>query len=90
MPKYIAKIDRLNAVVLSKNEQLDEMLNKGYSIYYIDDELNETIIASPDKGYIVEKPSLEQVSQSSTSEIESLRSDVDFITMMTGVDLGGD
>lgn len=90
MPKYIAKIDELNAIVLSKNEQLDEMLNNGYSIYYIDDELNETIIASPDKGYIVEKPSLEQVSQSSTSEIESLRSDVDFITMMTGVDLGGD
>ena len=90
MSKYIAKIDELNAIVLSKNEQLDEMLNNGYSIYYIDDELNETIIASPDKGYIVEKPSLEQVSQSSTSEIESLRSDVDFITMMTGVELGGD
>lgn len=90
MPKYIAKIDENNAIVLSRNEQLDEMLKKGHSIYYIDDELNETIIASPDKGYIVEKPSLEQVSQSSTSEIESLRSDVDFITMMTGVDLGGD
>lgn len=90
MPKYIAKIDENNAIVLSRNEQLDEMLKKGHSIYYIDDESNETIIASPDKGYIVEKPSLEQISQSSTSEIESLRSDVDFITMMTGVDLGGD
>lgn len=90
MSKYIAKIDKFNAIVLSRNEQLDEMLNNGYSIYYIDDNLNETIIASPDQGYIVEKPILEEISQSSTSEIETLRSDVEFLSMMTGVDLGGD
>lgn len=90
MSKYIAKIDKFNAIVLSRNEQLDEMLNNGYSIYYIDDNLNETIIASPDQGYIVEKPMLEEISQSSTSEIETLRSDVEFLSMMTGVDLGGD
>ena len=83
--QYIAKKDGY-ATVLSRDEQFDEYLEKGCSIYSVDGE-NETLIATPEDGFLTEKPTLEKTSQSSNSDLTSLRSDVDFITMMTGIDL---
>lgn len=83
--QYVAEKDGY-ATVLSRDEQFDEYLDKGCSIYSVDGE-NETLIATPEDGFLTEKPTLEKKSQSSNSDLTSLRSDVDFITMMTGIDL---
>lgn len=84
--RYMAKKDGY-ATLLSKDSQFDEFLAKDCEIYSIDDNDNEVLIATPKDGFLRERPTLEQVQQSSNAELESLRSDVDFITMMTGVDL---
>ena len=51
MSKYIAKIDELNAIVLSKNEQLNEMLNNGYYIVghdFVHRMIAETFVENPE------------------------------------------
>lgn len=83
--QYIAEKDGY-ATVLSRDEQFEEYLEKGCNIYSVDGE-KETLIATPEKGFLTEKPTLEETSQSSNTDLTSLRSDVDFITMMTGIDL---
>lgn len=57
---YIAEKSECDITVyLSKTKQLDEYLKNGFSIYkFIDDE-NKQLIASPENGYLVDKPSLE-------------------------------
>lgn len=83
--QYVAEKDGY-ATVLSRDEQFDEYLDKGCRIYSVDGE-KETLIATPEDGFLTEKPTLEKTSQSSNTDLTSLRSDVDFITMMTGIDL---
>lgn len=83
--QYVAEKDGC-ATVLSKDEQFEEYLEKGCNIYSVDGE-KETLIATPENGFLTEKPALEKTNQSSNTDLTSLRSDVDFITMMTGIDL---
>lgn len=83
--QYIAKKDGY-ATVLSRDEQFEEYLKKGCDIYSVDGEI-ETLIAMQKDGFLSNKPTLEKVTQSSNTDLTSLRSDVDFITMMTGIDL---
>lgn len=83
--QYVAEKDGY-ATVLSRDEQFEEYLDKGCNIYSVDGE-NETLIATPKDGFLTDKPTLEKTSQSSNTDLTSLRSDVDFITMMTGIEL---
>lgn len=57
-------------------ENITEVKDKNLVLIEADDE-----VSKPDKG--------EDVTQD-TSEQEQLRSDVEFLSMMTGVELGGD
>ena len=84
--QYVAEKDGY-ATVLSRDEQFDEYLDKGCSIYSVDGE-KETLIATPEDGFLTGKTNIgKKISQSSNTDLTSLRSDVDFITMMTGIDL---
>lgn len=57
-------------------ENTTELKDKNFVLIEADNE-----VSKPDKG--------EDITQD-TSEQEQLRSDVEFLSMMTGVDLGGD
>ncbi len=41
---------------ISDSDEMDKYLTNGFSIYQLDIENKETIIATPDKGYLIEKP----------------------------------
>lgn len=57
---YIAEKAECDITVyLSKTKQLDEYLKNGFSIYKFIDDVNKQLIASPESGYLVDKPSLE-------------------------------
>lgn len=58
MESYFAEKDSYG-IYLSKTEQLDKYLKNGFSIYRFVDEKNKQLIASPEKGYLIEKPILE-------------------------------
>lgn len=58
MESYFAEKDNYG-IFLSRTEQLDTYLKNGFSIYRFSDDKGEELIASPEKGYLVEKPILE-------------------------------
>lgn len=59
MVSYFAK--KGNGIIyLSKSEQMDEMLAKGASIYSDNGDGSNTLIATPDEGYLSERPVIEQ------------------------------
>lgn len=60
MISYFAKKDN-TGIFLSKSIQMDNMLAKGFSIYRKNDDDSETLIATPDDGYLYEKPIIEQI-----------------------------
>lgn len=45
-------------VFLSTTEQMDRYLKKGYTIYEYENEERKGAIATPEEGYLVEKPIL--------------------------------
>lgn len=57
MVDYIAEKNNCG-IYLSKTKQLDEYLKNGFSIYKLTNN-DKQLIASPEKGYLVNKPSLE-------------------------------
>ena len=54
MSVYLAKWEN-NGIYLSRDEQMDYYLNKGASIYKEEDGV-ETLIATPENGYLIERP----------------------------------
>lgn len=58
MTSYIAIKDG-SGIHLSKSEQMDRMLSNGFSIYKIDDGV-KTLIATPEKGFLAERPIIGQ------------------------------
>ncbi len=46
-------------IILSKTEQMDKLLDKGFNIYR-DKNGKEELVASPEKGFVGEKPIIEQ------------------------------
>lgn len=59
MKGYIAKKDG-SAKFLSKDSQMDTALENGFDIVKVEDDGTETVIATPEKGFIVERPELEK------------------------------
>lgn len=55
MKSYLAARDG-NGVFIQEDYQMDSYLEKGYSIFEIDDDLNEKLIATPEDGFIVDRP----------------------------------
>ena len=58
MISYLALLDN-TGIFLSKSSQMDEMLSNGFSIYTVDENDNKTLIATPQDGFLVEKPVIE-------------------------------
>lgn len=58
MKDYVAKKNNCE-IFLARTRQLDEYLKNGFNIYEITDEKTRQLIASPEKGYLTEKPVLE-------------------------------
>lgn len=52
--RYLAKW-KGGCVFLSRDEQMEEFLTKGASIYSVDNDV-ETLIATPEDGFLVERP----------------------------------
>lgn len=82
---YYAKRDDEVAIYLSKTVQLDLYLESGCSIYEDAENGNDILIATPDDGYLVDKPTIEVTQTINISEKN--RSDIEYLAMMTGIDL---
>lgn len=54
MTEYIARKDD-NQTYLAKDSQMDDFLKNGCNIYMVKNGI-ETLIATPEDGYLVEKP----------------------------------
>lgn len=81
---YYARNDNVG-VYLSKTEQMDQYLEKGCSIYEAIENGDDVLVATPEDGYLSEKPT---IGYSGTVDVaEKNRSDIEYIAMMTGVDL---
>lgn len=52
---YAARMDGTQ-VFLGNSSQMDEYLGKGASIYLIYNDWSEKLIATPEDGYLVDKP----------------------------------
>lgn len=59
MKGYIAKKDG-TAKFLSKDAQMDSALERGCTIERVEDDGTETVIATPEDGFIGERPELEK------------------------------
>ncbi len=59
MSSYIAKAGEC-ATFLTKDEQLDKSLELGCSIYEVAEDETETLIATPEDGFLTERPELEK------------------------------
>ncbi len=59
MVSYFAKKGN-SGIFLSKSEQMDKMLANGADIYRKNDDGSEELIATPDEGYLGERPVIEQ------------------------------
>lgn len=68
MASYLAKWDG-GCTYLSRDEQMEPYLSKGASIYREDDGA-ETLIATPEQGFLVDRPTF-PISESSTAPAES-------------------
>lgn len=62
MTKYLAQVGN-TGIYLSKTEQMDKMLKNGCDIYKIDENGVKTLIATPGQGYLIQKPTIEQVAK---------------------------
>jgi len=58
MTKYLARKGN-TGIFLSKTEQMDQFLAKGFDIYKLKDG-EEFLIATPDIGYLNERPEIEK------------------------------
>lgn len=57
MNGYIAELDGA-AVFLSADAQIDKFLQKGWSIYKLENN-NKKLIATPGKGFVAPRPTIE-------------------------------
>lgn len=59
---YFASNDSENSLItyLTTSEQMDAFLQKGFNIYKEENEIT-TLIATPERGYLVSKPILPEV-----------------------------
>lgn len=73
MKGYIAILDG-NAQFLTKSEQMDNALKNGCSIAKVDDDGTETVIATPEKGFLFERPELEKTGTMSNPYAQALLS----------------
>lgn len=64
---YFAKFGN-NGIYLTKDEQMEQYLKNGASIYREDGD-TETLIATPEKGFLVDRPKFPV--QKSTGSVES-------------------
>lgn len=87
MLSYQARADGF-ATFLTKDSQFDYFLNKGCSIYEMS-ESKERLIATPKDGFLCEKPQIVIAEKMITPNKDNLelRSDIDFLAMVSGVDL---
>lgn len=60
MSSYFAKKGNAG-IYLMASQQMDTMLAKGFDIYEKNDEGLEILIATPDEGYLYERPFIEQI-----------------------------
>jgi len=68
MISYIAKWED-GSVYLARDEQMEQYLDKGASIYRAEDEV-ETLIATPEQGFLVDRPTF-PTAESSQGPVES-------------------
>lgn len=61
MYTYLAVKDG-SGMFLSKSEQMDKALNNGFSIYQVDENDQKTLIATPQDGFLIERPVIENIS----------------------------
>lgn len=59
MKGYVAEKDG-SAIFLTKDVQLDMALEKGCNIVRVEDDDTQTVIATPEQGFLKERPSLEE------------------------------
>lgn len=59
MKGYVAEKDG-SAIFLTKDAQLDMALEKGCNIVRVEDDDTQTVIATPEQGFLEERPSLEE------------------------------
>lgn len=59
MKGYAAELDG-SAIFLTKNAQLDTALKNGCNIVRIEDDDGQTIIATPENGFLEDRPTLEE------------------------------
>lgn len=59
MKGYVAEKDG-SAIFLTKDTQLDMALEKGCNIVRVEDDDTQTVIATPEQGFLEERPSLEK------------------------------
>lgn len=60
MASYFAKKGDAG-IYLMASQQMDIMLAKGFDIYRKNDDGSENLIATPDEGYLNERPFIEQM-----------------------------
>lgn len=66
MKGYAAEIDGC-AIYLTKDSQIDEMLEKGCNIVRIEDDESMTTLATPEDGFFSERPSIEKKAKTMTN-----------------------
>lgn len=60
MYTYLAVKDG-SGMFLSKSEQMDKALENGFDIYQVDDNDRRTLIATPQNGFLIERPVIENI-----------------------------
>lgn len=57
MKRYLAlSPDKESGIYLTRSSQMDYYLRFNYNIYEIDEDEEMTLIATPEEGYLIEKP----------------------------------
>lgn len=73
MKGYIAEFEG-TAIFLTKDEQMDMALKNGCIIMRVEDNDDKTIVATPECGYLKERPTLEDIETMTNPYVEILTS----------------
>lgn len=71
MKGYAAELDG-SAIFLTKDTQLDAALKSGCNIVRIEDDDGQTIIATPENGFLEARPTLEETGTMTNPYVEAL------------------
>lgn len=71
---YIGKKPGDNlAITVGKDDIFDKLLGEGYHIYGVDDDGTQTEIATPEEGFLVERPVLHHTERSGEDLVRAIR-----------------